>query len=159
MPRLRAMPGVAGVGLIQALPAIGALRESFAIEGATYPEERDYPLSNALLIGPGAFDALDVAVLQGRDFTDGDREGSRPVAIVNEGFVRRFFDGGDAIGRRIRIGTRDSQQDWRTIVGVVPDMFVGGLDDLDEPESIYIPIAQSSARFMTVLARARAGDP
>src|SRR5690606_13894928 len=96
----------------------------------------------------------------GRAFTDQDRDGSESVAIVNESFVRRFLSGQDPIGKRVRLGSRESQQDWRTIVGVVPDMYVGGLDeDVAEQHAIYTPVAQGSARFMSVVARVRGGDP
>jgi predicted permease len=158
-PRLRELPGIHGVGLIQSLPALGAPQSRFAIEGATYPDDRDYPTSNNVLAGPGAFAAFAVDIRQGRQFTEQDRAGSLPVAIVNEEFVRRFFAGEDAIGRRIRIGGRESTEEWRTIVGVVPDMRVGGLNDEETPQAIYTPIAQGTARFMSVAARVRTGDP
>jgi hypothetical protein len=78
---------------------------------------------------------------------------------VNESFVRRFFDGQDPLGKRIRLGGRDSEEEWRTIVGVVPDMYLGGLDNDEMSHGIYTPLAQGSARFMSVVARPRSGDP
>ncbi|HEX6306857.1 MAG TPA: ABC transporter permease [Longimicrobiales bacterium] len=159
LPRLREIPGIEGIGLIQALPALGAPDTRFAVAGATYPEDRDYPTTNAVLAGPGVFEALGVSVVQGRTFTEQDRQGAQPVAIVNEEFVRRFFPGADPLGRRIRFGTRDSQEEWRTIIGVVPDLYAGGLDDSEEQQAVYTPIAQGGARFMSVAARVRGGDP
>ncbi|HEX6132475.1 MAG TPA: ABC transporter permease [Longimicrobiales bacterium] len=159
LPRLREIPGTAGVGLIQALPALGAPESRFAVEGATYPADRDYPTTNAVLAAPGAFEALGVAAVQGRTFTEQDRPGSLPVAIVNEEFVRRFFPGQDALGKRIRFGTRDSEEEWRTIIGIVPDMYAGGLDGSEAQQAVYTPVAQGSARFMSVVARVRGGDP
>jgi ABC-type antimicrobial peptide transport system permease subunit len=44
-------------------------------------------------------------------------------------------------------------------VGVVPDTHMGGLGDDEDEQGIYIPIAQSDARFMSVLARTAGGDP
>jgi putative ABC transport system permease protein len=158
-PRLRELPGVESVGLIQALPAVGGPGSRFAIEGATYQEDRDYPSTRSILMAPGALEALNVSVLQGRGITDQDRAGTQPVAVVNETFVRRFFSDGDAIGRRIRLGGRDSEEEWRTIVGVVPDMYVAGLDSQNEQQAVYTPLAQGGARFMSVVARVRGGDP
>jgi putative ABC transport system permease protein len=159
MPRLRELPGIHAVGLMQSLPALGAPQSRFAIEGATYPDDRDYPSSNNVLAGPGAFTALNVEVRQGRQFTEQDIAGSLPVAIVNEEFVRRFMPDTDPIGRRIRIGARESTEEWRTVVGVVPDLMVGGLNNDETPQAIYTPLAQGEARFMSVIARVRAGDP
>ncbi|MBR9988126.1 MAG: ABC transporter permease [Gemmatimonadetes bacterium] len=159
MPRLRQLPGTAGVGLIQALPALGAPGSRFALEGATYPTDRDYPTSHTILTGPGAFEALGVEMREGRAFNEQDREGNMQVAIVNEEFVRRFLSGQDPLGRRIRVGTAESTEEWRTIVGVVPDLYAGGLSGDADHQAIYTPLAQGGARFMSVVARASGGDP
>lgn len=158
LPRLREMPGVEAVSLIQGLPSVGSPMSRFAVEGAEYQEDRDFPFTRSLLTAPGAFDVLRTPVLQGRGITEQDRAGSLPVAVVNESFARRFFDG-DAVGRRIRMGGRDSQEEWRTIVGVVPDMYLAGLNGNEQTTAVYTPLAQGNARFMSVIARGRSGDP
>jgi putative ABC transport system permease protein len=160
LPKLRDMSNVEAVGLIQALPALGTGMQPFAVEGASYDEDRNYPMARTVQVSPGAFAALDVTVLQGRDFAEHDRDGALPVAIVNQSLAQRYFDGQDPIGRRVRIGNSSSQQEWRTIVGIVPDMYLGGLDGEDNiHHGIYMPLAQSGARFMSVVARTRGGDP
>lgn len=160
MPRLQQLPGVAEVGLIQALPALPGPQQRFAVEGVAYQEDRDHPQARTVMMSPGALAALDVGVLQGRDFQQQDRDGALPVAIVNQSLAQRYFEGQDPIGRRVRIGASESQQEWRTIVGVVPDMYLGGLDGQDNIQhGIYIPLAQSGARFMSVVARTRGGEP
>jgi putative ABC transport system permease protein len=157
--RLRQVPAVAEVGLIQALPALYAPQQRFAVEGASYMEDRDYPQTRTVLMTPGALAALGVTVMQGRDFQEQDRDGALPVAIVNQSLALRYFDGQDAIGRRVRIGASDSENEWRTIVGVVPDMYLGGLDGPENIQhGIYMPLAQGGARFMSVVARTRGGD-
>jgi putative ABC transport system permease protein len=159
MPQLEQLPGIEGIGLIQSLPALGAPSSRFAIEGVTYADDRDYPDSRTILAGPGVFDALAVEMRRGRSFTAQDDADALPVAIVNEEFVRRFLNGQDPIGRRIRLGTRESTADWRTIIGVVPDMYAGGLNGDADHQAIYTPVAQGGARFMSVAARVRGGDP
>jgi putative ABC transport system permease protein len=158
MPRLEALPSVDAVSLIQALPSVGSSSSRFAVDGAEYQEDRDFPNARSILTVPGAFDVLRVGMLQGRGITDQDRAGSLPVAVVNETLARRYFDG-DAIGKRIRMGGRNSEQDWRTIVGVVPDMYLEGLNGNELIAAVYVPFAQSNARFMSVVARSRRGDP
>ena len=158
LPRLEQLPGIAAAGLVQALPALGSMTSRFAVEGTTYTEDRDYPTASTILASPGVFAALDVEPRQGRSFTAQDRAGGMPVAIVNEELVRRFFSGVDPIGRRIRLGASESTEEWRTIVGVVPDLYAGGLSGDADQQAVYIPVAQGSARFMSVVGRVNGGD-
>jgi putative ABC transport system permease protein len=159
LPRLRQLPGIESVGLIQALPAMGSGLQRFAIDGASYPEDRDHPQARAIQITGGTLEALGAHVLQGRAISDADRDGTLPVALINETLARQYFDGGDAVGRRVRLGASQSTQEWRTIVGVVPDMYAGGLDGDNIQHAIYTPLQQGGARFMSVIARPRAGEP
>ena len=68
---------------------------------------------------PGWFETMGIPLRSGRDFEAGDRVGSRPVAIVNGTFVRRFLPGEQPIGQSVRLGF---EPDTRyEIVGVVGD--------------------------------------
>jgi putative ABC transport system permease protein len=103
------------------------------------------------------FDTFGLRVLQGRVIQTGDREGTLPVAVVSQRFARKFFAGQDPIGRRIRLGGKRSTRPWRTIVGVVPDVYSG---DSDEPrdERVYVPLAQNHTNFVSLAVRT-AGPP
>ncbi len=80
---------------------------------------------------PGWFETMGVPLRSGRDFEAGDRVGSRPVAIVNETFVRRFLPDEPAsapggataarqpIGQSVRLGFEPNTR--YEIVGVVGD--------------------------------------
>jgi predicted permease len=106
-------------------------------------------------VTPGYFAAAGAAVLRGRDFGPGDRTGSLPVALVNQSFEQRHLAGSGALGRRIRIGPDTSE--WRTIVGVVPDLYESGVQN-ETPEAFYVPLAQFPARGLALMLRAR-GEP
>ena len=69
------------------------------------------------------------------------------VAVVNETFVRRYYPGQDALGKRI-----DQGQGWATIVGVVKD---GKYRDLNEaPTSVvYSSLKQWHAPVITLHVR------
>jgi putative ABC transport system permease protein len=160
MPRLRELPQVATVGLIQSLPGVGSGGSDFTIEGVAYEDDRAVPSTSTILLAPGALEALDVKVTRGRGISDHDRTGALPVVVVNEEFAAKYFEAGDAIGKRVRLGGRESENEWRTIIGIIPNMYVDGLDDEDgEGHAVYMPLAQSGARFITVIARSRDGDP
>jgi predicted permease len=153
--RLGALPGVREAAISTNLPGLGSGRQSIGIEGTVYERDQDYPLARFSVISPGYFQAFDVSVLQGRDFTVQDREEALAVAIVNQSFVELFFTGESPLGRRFRVGTSDTEEPWLTIVGVVPDLYMGGPDN-EYPEGFYVPMAQNVARFMFMIARTEA---
>ncbi|MFW6175752.1 MAG: ABC transporter permease, partial [Acidobacteriota bacterium] len=120
------------------------------------------PWTREAAVSPGFFEAFGVRPAAGRAFGPQDRRDGQPVALVNRPFVERFFPGEDPIGRRIRLGTAPSGEDpgepWRTIVGVVPDTSMGGADDNDDPETVFVPLSQTETRFVSIAAAA-GGDP
>jgi putative ABC transport system permease protein len=100
---------------------------------------------------PGWFETMGIPVRSGRDFEAGDRVGSRPVAIVNEAFVRRYLPGGQPLGRHVRLGfdplgfepfTPGGLAETRhEIVGVVADaVYTTPREGM--PATMYVPIAQ-----------------
>jgi predicted permease len=96
---------------------------------------------------------FDVKPLAGRTFTRADRAEAPPVAIVTERFVQRFLGGANPIGRRIKLG--ENTEPWRTIVGVVPNMHLGGaIGQLDpQNEGVYLPLDQNVINFMSLIVR------
>jgi putative ABC transport system permease protein len=87
-------------------------------------------------VTPGFFSALDVPLRRGRDVSASDTQQSPYVAVVSESFARRFLPGRDPIGRRFEYAFAD-----RTIVGIVGDVRVRGLEQASEPQ-VYIPHQQ-----------------
>ncbi len=152
--KLRTVPNVESVSLSESLPGLGSARDEVGIEGVAYATDRDYPTAHLGVVAPGSFDAFGVSVLQGRDFGEPDREGSLPVALVNESFVRKHFPDGSVLGRRIRVGDSRSEEPWRSVVGVVPDMHMDGVENR-EPAALYTPLSQTPRRFMSIVARSR----
>ncbi len=142
------------------LPASGNGTRVFEVEGGSYATDDDFPIAREGIVTPGYFETFRSPVLQGRAFSTADRRASLPVAIANESFVRAFFPDGDPLGRRIRMGRRDTTAQWLTIIGVVPDMKMEGIANLDaSPAGFYIPISQSGVgTFVSIAVRAR-GDP
>ncbi len=157
--RLRELPGVEAATITTSLPGVWSGGTAFALEGASYDRDQDYPVANRVAATPGYFETFGVRPVRGRTFTESDRRESLPVALVNETFARKHFEGAEAVGARIREGRSDSEEPWRTIVGVVPDMYLQGVEDQeDDGAGIYVPLAQSDARFTYLALRAR-GNP
>ena len=117
---LEAEPGILGASAAD-VPILANLSWNLGmtLSGVEVPEEVD----NGVLmnsIRPGLLGVLQVPLLSGRDFTEGDTEDSPPVAIVNESFLRRFALGTaqNAVGRYIRFTFLDTPIE---IVGVAAD--------------------------------------
>ena len=76
-------------------------------------------------VTPTYFDVTRIGVLRGRRFTDDDREQAARVAIVNDAFVRQFFGGGVAIGKRVGLCSSEScgpsTTNMMEIVGIAHD--------------------------------------
>ena len=95
-------------------------------------------------------------MLEGRAFDGRDAENGAPSVIVNQAFVSRYYPQG-AIGQRLALTTGD-HQDWREIVGVVPNLGMGEGPGDPIDEAIYLPVAQVPASNLTLLAHA-SGPP
>ena len=83
----------------------------------------------------------------GRDFTDGDREGTAPVVIVNETAARRFWPGvpaPDVVGKTLlqQAGRPEAPDATRTltVIGVARDCKYRSLGEEPRP-FVYVPIA------------------
>jgi predicted permease len=108
-----------------------------------------------VLATPGYLETIGIPLVAGRQFDEQDGADGRRVAIVNESFVRRFFPGQNAIGRRIRYPWKKGE--WIEVVGVTRDVRHYGLDQ-DARPGVYIPYRQWIVPTMTLVLRTP-GDP
>ena len=166
--RLERLPGVAAVGLSSYLPlAPGGTRTSSSVQvaGRTEPAgPGDRLAPQVAWASPGYFDAMGLRLLGGRLFTDLDRAGSAGVVVVNETFARRLSADGEAVGQRVRFGldSRDGDEQWREVVGVVADLRYSGLAAGERQAEAFVPADRAAparpagAMFVTVRTT---GDP
>ncbi len=160
LTRLDAVPAVEAATLSDGLPAAGNSITPFQVEGNAYTRDSDYPTARKGTVAPGYFGLFRTKILRGREFTGLDRQGSLPVAIVNESFARAYFPGIDPLGRKIKRGKVDSNMPWLTIVGQVPDMLMQGMASNNQNGAgFYIPIAQSNVSSNISIALRVQGDP
>jgi macrolide transport system ATP-binding/permease protein len=156
LERGKSLPGVQNAALARVVP-LGLddqPRRAVLIENRLYTPGEDTELYFNV-VGPGYFPTLGIPVLQGRDFTDQDREGAPGVVIVNETMARHFWPGENPIGKRLRLGGGGAS--YLNVVGVVKDSKYLTLGEL--PQSYYfLPFLQHYEPRMTLHLRA-AGDP
>lgn len=120
--RVLEVPGVSNAGLSVLTPVSGSTWNGdlvFAHKPELSEEDRIVDFN---YITPGWFATYGTTLLRGRDFEDGDRIGTPLVAVVNEAFVRKYYDGMDPIGQIVRTPDRATEPgDAIEIVGVVQD--------------------------------------
>jgi len=145
LQRLQVTPGVDAATLSDGLPASGNGNREFEIEGESYPTANDYPSAREGIVTPGYFETFETPVLEGRAFTFDDHLENLGVAIVNESFVRRFFEDGQAVGKRLKIRQQGVETDWLTVVGVVHDLRMEGIGNNNaDPAGYYIAVEQNA---------------
>jgi predicted permease len=125
--RFSAMPEIERVAAVSGLPPQRD-RNLFAteIENQVSSAERLELVEYYQTVTSGYFEAMKIPIVRGRAFQGTDRLGA-PVAVVNEAFVRTFWNGIDPIGRRVRPSFGD-QTPWVTVIGVANDVKQAGVD-------------------------------
>jgi putative ABC transport system permease protein len=154
---LRQNPVVRSAGWATTLPLGGSQlgRQAFDIVGAPSPPNGERPQADYQIVSPGYFDALGLALVAGRAFTDADAGGAAPVCIINEAFARRHFQGRNPIGERIRVGLTEVAE--REIVGVARQV-KGRPDEVEDFVQLYVPLRQNSFPASHLIVRVVDGD-
>src|SRR5260370_41968563 len=88
-----------------------------------------------------------IPLLQGRDFDERDREGTRGVVVISEAMARRYWPRGNALGRRIKL-----EKDWVDIVGIARDVKYSRLSEPPRP-FLYLALLQDYRSNMILVAR------
>lgn len=150
--RVQALPGVQSVSLAQSAPLSYFYSPAFSspvfVEGHEPPQGEDPPFAGNNAIGPNYFRTLGVPLLSGREFTDGDRKGAPPVAIVNESLVRELFPNTNPIGQRLHVLLRGQPSSWE-VIGVVKDSKYRSLGE-DAMPYIFLPYLQNPQPAMAL---------
>jgi predicted permease len=139
--RLAALPGVKGA-VFSMVPLLAGdnWNNSITVEG--FEAGPDTNTTTALnSVGPGFFTTIGMPLMQGRQFTRADGQGSPKVAVVNQAFVRRFNLGTDPVAKRMKQGRGEGPLDIE-IVGVVQD---AKYSDVKRPivAQFFLPYRQS----------------
>ena len=137
--RARAIPGVSVVGTTTNVPFNGMVSSgSYTIVGRPVAPGEQVPHGRQEVVGGDYFKAMNIPLLAGRSFNDGDAIQAPAVCIIDEYLAKKYFNGSDAIGHQI---SRGGQATY-TIVGVVGTI---NSIDLGQPvtkERLYYPLTQ-----------------
>ncbi len=154
LDRIGRLPRVVAVGAAKELPPDTPWSFQPLLAGRDEPEAA---AAGWQLVTPEYFAALGTPVLRGQAFTARDRQGSRPVTVINETAARQFFPGGEAVGRRVRFNDV-----WHEVAGVVRDQKVPGGAAGGSPVFYFphaqVPVPAEYLRAMALAVRTE-GDP
>ena len=154
--RLQSLPGISGATVVSSLPISGGEgTRDINIEGRPSPPGS---LGGASFHRPlpNYFQVMGIPLLRGRVFEERDDGTRNHVVIINERMSRNFWPNSDPLGARIKIGPPENNF-WMTIVGVVKDVHLAGLDD-EIGFSVYMPLAEQVGGIEEVAVRTH-GDP
>lgn len=119
LDQLQSTPGIRGAAIINTLPLDGRIaKRSVELEGNELRAGDHIPLFWLNIVSADYFRVMNIPLLEGRSFAPSDLE-SAPVAIITAETARRFFPNQSAVGKHLRLV---DDKDWRTIVGVIPDV-------------------------------------
>jgi putative ABC transport system permease protein len=128
---VRAIPGVINAGAINRIPFTNfADATSYWLEGQP---RSAIPQQVALVrdVSRDYFATVAASLHEGRFFSAADAASKLPIAIVNEPFATRHFQGRSPLGQRFKFGETGEKGYWYTIVGVVkPIRETGVLDEM-----------------------------
>jgi putative ABC transport system permease protein len=152
--RIRELPGVRDASVTTIYPPNDTWRMMFSIEGRPTSQLEDVPSTIFGVVDANYLRTAGIPLVEGRDFSDLDREGTLPVAIVNQAFVKQYFPDKNPIGQRIELGAPASliaqdlwmgaQRETVTIVGVMRDNRDQGLA-LPVAPQLIAPFRQTPA--------------
>jgi predicted permease len=149
--RMNAIPGVQLAAITSDLFTTSqTTSNALAIEDRPVESSQDLR-AEIIRVSPDYFKAMQAPLVRGRFFADSDVDGKQPVAIIDETTARRYWTGGDPLGRRLRLGQVPAVP-WMTVIGIVKDIKHDGLD-IDGVPHIYVSIYQNSDRAVSAVLR------
>ncbi len=152
---LQAVPQFSSVTSVNAAPFSGGWSvPRFSAEGQAVDVAAANPPLNLEAVRGNFFETMGVRLVSGRAFTGADRPGSLEVAIVSEDVARVVASGGDALGKRIKMGAPDAKSRWLTIVGVAAPTRYRDLTAAQP--TLYLPVAQMLDAAQTLAVRTTA---
>jgi predicted permease len=166
LAEVRAQPGIVSASIADRAPSPGA--RSFGPVTVPGDTSAAAAFANWTLVDPGYFATIGIPIISGRDFTEADREGAEPVAIVGQAAAARLWPGRDPLGQLVVVGSGRSSQGPQLkargdeaakaaprhlrVVGVAGDLDLGGQDPR-ATTMLYVPLQQRYVPQVTILAR------
>ncbi|HEY7500212.1 MAG TPA: ABC transporter permease [Vicinamibacterales bacterium] len=163
LERVRQLPGVQTAGAARLLPLGSTIGDFGLMVDGYVPPPGTGAKGDWQIVTDGYFDAIGERIVRGRTILATDTSDSQLVALVNEELARKYFEGRDPIGGRMKIGGGGVNRPWITVVGIVADVRHNGLTEAIK-EKFYVPHTQwhksigNPIRSMSLVVKTT-GDP
>jgi putative ABC transport system permease protein len=130
MLRLRGLPSVTSVAATSNVFFPDEMyKVPFVIEDQAAQASGERPFLPHGEATPDYFRTMGIPLLKGRFFDQNDAlKTAVPVVIINETMARRYWQGGDPLGKRFRLDDPNFKSPWFTIIGVVGNVRQEGLE-------------------------------
>jgi putative ABC transport system permease protein len=154
LERLRALPAVVSASVASDIPlGPGGGAIFYSAEGQSITDAQTRPRAYVHRITPEFFATVGAQMLSGRSFSETEMEGRANVVVVTDNLTKRFWQGQDPIGKRIKAGDSASKNPWWTIIGVVHEMKYRGLPENPTADpDVFIPFSDRQ-REVAILIR------
>lgn len=126
--QIRALPGVKAAGGVSDLPLGTVLRSAsrFLVEGRPLSPGEARPIAETRGVSLGYFSAMGIPLFSGRSFAQEDWKLQN--IVINQTMARRYWTGGDALGKRINLCSLAPKPCWFSIIGIVGNVHQSGLE-------------------------------
>jgi predicted permease len=159
--RLRRLPGVQSVALAATVP-FGMTRLGKAIAPSDAAKDATPLIARFNIVSEDYFKTLGIPLLRGRVFVESESAtvSNSQVAIIDKLAARKLWPNGDALGKRIRLGSGANGKPPREleVVGVVGDVLERIVGMEAEPH-LYIPTGQQYQSDMQIHVRVARSGP
>ncbi len=158
--RSRLLPGVqeAALGSEPSIPLHHDGNRSALIVEGRQTQSKQPPLVERSEVTPEYFHLLEIPVLRGRLFNDGDDENAPLVAVINQAMAGTYWRGENPLGKRLRLGRGrlgvglPPSKTWITIVGVIADARTESLANASVPQ-LYLSLYQETPKELAIFLR------
>jgi putative ABC transport system permease protein len=156
--KLQTLPGVESAAPVTSVPGSWNWNWSeYTGEGQPPAAPGEIRTAASQSVSPDFFRVLRVPLLGGRLLTAQDGPHAPAVAVISRSLARKIWQENDPVGKHIKLGRAESNEPWRTIVGVVGDVKQSAFVHDPDPTA-YVPFAQLSQAGSSLVIRTP-GDP
>lgn len=149
---LQQIPGVEDVAVASDLPATNPNTVPIQIEGEPKLPANEQRSALDAVVTADYLNAVGIPLLRGRTFTQRDDANAPRVVLVNDEFVRRYFERQDPLGKQIRPDKEGAASTWSEIVGVVSNVKSYSEETRVDPE-VYESFLQRPVASFSLMLR------
>jgi predicted permease len=147
--RIGSVPGISSISWASNLPLWGRKETGVVIEGQEQRKKSEAISAVVDTVDLNYFSTVGISFVEGRDFTQEDRDFSTPIAIINDTMAAKYWPNQSPLGKRLQL---PRGKDFVQIVGVVKTANYQTLGEA--PQScVYLPLRQNYSDAMILYVR------